>query len=200
MSDGLLWLLESFPEGFSVSFMEGVQPEVFIQTLGGEPEHTLALTRDQAEAIEMHARHPDAIDLDTYDLDEEEMMTNGFIRPGVEVLRFGKAGTWAFAIQSFGSYATSNQLPFHASLGRRFISFSRTTNTACWVQYIVDGTVASSFDPLHPKEGTEDGFSITEIATSEHPDIATLRYLERQFSLEVPKSSDFRPLRAAAFG
>ncbi|WP_231157106.1 DUF6461 domain-containing protein [Streptomyces sp. CNZ748] len=200
MSDGLVWLQESFPEGFTVAFCEGLSPQGFIEALGGELNSTLMLTRDQSEAIELYGHFPEDTDLEAFDLDKEELNDMGFLRPDTAVLRFGAVNNWAFAIQSFGSFAAAPGVALHASAGRRYISFSRTANMACWFQYVIDGEVANSFDPLHPVQGRAGGLAVEEISVSDDPVSAVLCCLESQLSLSIPKSSDFDYRIAAAFG
>jgi hypothetical protein len=200
MSDGLQWLCASFPEGFSVAFCEEVTPEDFIRRMGADPARSLTLTRDQAEAIELCSRYPDEDSLEFHDLNEEELRELGFIRPDAEVLRFGQISGWAFAIQSFGSYATNRSIGLEVSRSTRFVSFTRTVNMASWVQYFVNGEVVNSFDPIHPVAGAAGGIATESLAESEDPASTMLTLLEQEFSLEIPRATDFEPLTSVVFG
>lgn len=200
MSDGLQWLRASFPEGFSVAFCEGATPEDFIRRLGADPDGSLMLTRDQAEAIELCSRYPEEGSLEFHDLDEEELRELNFLRPNAEVLRFGAIAGWAFAIQSFGSYATNRSVGLEVSRATRFVSFTRTANMASWVQYFVNGEVVNSFDPIHPVAADATGISVEGLAEAEDPASTVLTRLEQDFSLEIPRATDFEPLKSAVFG
>ncbi|MEU6230956.1 DUF6461 domain-containing protein [Streptomyces sp. NPDC047042] len=200
MSDGLQWLRTSFPEGFSVAFCEKVTPEDFIRRMGADPDGALMLTRDQAEAIDLCSRYPDENSLEFHDLDAEKLRELDFLRPNAEVLRFGSIAGWAFAIQSFGSYATNRSIGLEVSRSTRFVSFTRTANMASWVQYFVNGEVVNSFDPIHPVAGAVGGISVEGLAESEDPTSTVLARLEQEFSLEIPRATDFEPLESVVFG
>ncbi|MGV9967633.1 DUF6461 domain-containing protein [Streptomyces olivaceus] len=192
MSDGMQWLTRSFSEGFCVAFREGASPEEFIVTIGGDPTRSLMLTRAQAESIDLASRYPDEGDLESYNLDTDELRATGFLQPDVEVIRVGSFNGWAFAIQSFASFLSDSVVAREASRGSRYISFSQTVNMAAWVQYAVDGDLVNSFDPIHPVAGPADGLYVDELgqdATS-----AVLLQLEERFRLGVPSSTDVQPL------
>ncbi|MGV9913397.1 DUF6461 domain-containing protein [Streptomyces tendae] len=192
MSDGIQWLPESFSEGFCVAFCEGVTAEEFILKIGGDPNRCLMLTREQAESIDLASRYPEEEDLESYDLDADELRETGFLRSDVEVLRIGSTHGWAFAIQSFGAYLSDASIARKVSRGSRYISFSQTVNMAAWVQYVIDGRVINSFDPVHPVAGPTEGLRVDELEDA--PTFAILTQLEERFHLDVPKATDVQPL------
>ncbi|MFH9439021.1 DUF6461 domain-containing protein [Streptomyces rochei] len=196
MSNGIQWLRHSFEEGFCVAFCEEITPEDFIRRIGGDPSKSLELTREQAEVIDLASRYPEEEDLESHDLDADELREIGFLRPDIEVLRVGSANGWAFSLQSFGSFMSDSGIARKASRGSRYISFTQTVNMASWVQYAVDGILINSFDPIHPVAGPAKGLQID--ALGENPSAAMLAQLEERFRLEVPKDTDHQPLKTVA--
>ncbi|WAU78387.1 DUF6461 domain-containing protein (plasmid) [Streptomyces sp. Qhu-G9] len=194
MSDGVQWLPNSFSNGFCVAFCEEVTPNDFIFRLGGSPDRSLMLTREQAEAIDLASRYPDENDLESYDLNEDELKETGFLRSDAEVIRVGSANGWAFAIQSFGSFLSDSSIAREASRDGRYISFSRTVNMAAWVQYALHGELINSFDPIHPDAGGGEGIQTEGLDLSDDPASAILAQLEGRFNLEVPRTIEVQPL------
>ncbi|MDL2082204.1 DUF6461 domain-containing protein [Streptomyces sp. GXMU-J15] len=195
MSDGVNWLLDSYSEGFCVAFCEGVTQEEFIRRIGGDPAHTLMLTRAQAEAINLAGRYPEMSDLEYYDLDDDELRESGFMEPGAEIVRTGRISEWAFAIQSFGAFLSESQIARQGSHGTRYVSFGRTVNMAAWVQYAIDGELMNSFDPLHPPRGRSlAGLQINELGNSDDPASAVLAHLEERFHIAIPIDADEQSL------
>jgi hypothetical protein len=198
MSDGLRWLPESFPEGFSVTFCEGLSGLEVLERMGADPECVLSLTRDQAEILEMCNRSTESVALDPFDLDEEELRHCGFLERDIEVVRAGEIEGWAFTIQSFGAYSTTARRAKNASRGTRFVSFTRTVNTASWMRYAVDGVLVQSFDPLHPKSGDAGGVAFPGLGGAADPGMRVLEVLEEALGLRAPQSLDFDPLLSAS--
>ncbi|MFL9659563.1 DUF6461 domain-containing protein [Streptomyces sp. PB17] len=196
MSDGMLWLPDSFSEGFCVAFCEGVSPEEFVLKVGGDPNLALTLTREQAESIDLAARFPDEANLEYHDLDEAELREKGFLRSDAEVIRVGYFNGWTFSLQSFGTFMSNPAIALKASRSSRFISFSLTVNMAAWVQYAVGGNMINSFDPLHPVAGPAEGLHVDDLEDA--PAFATLAQLQERFHLAVPRTTDVQPLMTVA--
>ncbi|MCX5057129.1 DUF6461 domain-containing protein [Streptomyces sp. NBC_00452] len=200
MHDGLRWLPGSFPEGFSVTFCEGLSGLDLLQRLGANPECALSLRRDQAEIIDIYNRSPESVDLDSFDLDEDELNDKGFLERGIEVVRAGENGRWAFTIQSFGAYSATTRRAKSVSQGTRFISFNRTVNTASWVQYALNGHLIQSFDPLHPQMNTPGGVPFPGLVKAEDPGMRVLQVLEESLGLSIPRSSNQTGLLSVPLG
>ncbi|MER6678749.1 DUF6461 domain-containing protein [Streptomyces sp. NPDC000983] len=200
MSDGVTWLPESFSEGFCVAFCEGVSLEDFILRLGGNIDRSLMLTREQVEAIDLASRYPEMNELESYDLNEDELRDTAFMHPDAEIIRMGCISGWAYAIQSFGSYLSSPVTARQASRDTRYISFGQTVNMAAWVQYAVDGELVNSFDPLHPVGGSSEGIRVEGLEDSHDPAFSVLTQMEERFHLEIPRSTDIQPMMTVCVG
>ncbi|MEU1131080.1 hypothetical protein ABZ383_14660 [Streptomyces sp. NPDC005900] len=198
MSDGLRWTLQAYPEGFSVSFTKGLDAARLIDRIGPRNASTLLLSREQAEAIDLFNHHPDETDLESVELDEEECRNLGFIDRNVHILRIGEIEGWAFALQSFDTYAASRRIAELASATTRHIAFSCTSNADVWVQYSVDGAVVDSFDPLYPPRTSEGGLNIRGLEGAADPIASVLTHLESTEGLSIPREADFTSLPSIA--
>ncbi|MGA5128754.1 DUF6461 domain-containing protein [Streptomyces olivoreticuli] len=192
--DGVTWLTESYSEGFAVVFCAGETAEGLLRSIGAHGARVRALSREQAEAIDLFNRYQDESDLESAGLDQEELEADGFLVDGGEVARVGEIAGWAYAIESFGAALTGREVVEHAAVGTRLIGFRRTVNTASWVTYAVDGRVVSSYDPLHPDQAV-DGLAVEGLAEAPDPTGRVLEELEA-WGLRVPRSSDFEELPA----
>ncbi len=193
--DGLAWLTESYSdEGFAVVFCADESGEGLLRKLGARGAAVRALSREQAEAVDLFNRYQDESDLESVGLDREELQADGFLIDGGEVARVGEIAGWAYAIESFGAALTGREVVERAAVGTRLVGFRRTANTASWVIYAVDGRVVSSYDPLHPDQ-VAGGLVVQGLAEASDPTGRVLEELEA-WGLGVPRSSDFEDLPA----
>ncbi|CAM5286324.1 DUF6461 domain-containing protein [Streptomyces griseorubiginosus] len=201
MTDGLRWVAEAYPFGYSLIFCEGLAPEEVLSRLGAPRESVFPLTRHEAQEIEVRNSMDEPFDLDHLeDLDVEAVEELGFLGRAVDaVVRAGETEGWTFAIQASTSYVSAvNYLPTLSS-GSRVLAACCDVNATQRVEYAVDGRVLSSFDPAVP--GYEDGEDPPALGWSADgggmsaPQV--LEYLESRFGLWVPKDSEGRRLPAA---
>ncbi|MFJ4826846.1 DUF6461 domain-containing protein [Streptomyces bacillaris] len=202
MTDGLRWVYEAYPFGYSLVFCEGTTPEEVLERLGARRESVFPLTREEAQEIEVRNAADEPYDLDYLDgLDIEAVEGLGFLQSETDaVVRAGAIEGWSFAIQASTSYTSArNYLPT-LSQGTRVIAVSRDVNAVQRVEYAVDGRVLSSFDPGIPAYNDGEKPSAlawpSEGAVMSSPQV--LEHLERLFGLWVPRDSEERRLPAAA--
>ncbi|MET8684516.1 DUF6461 domain-containing protein [Streptomyces sp. NPDC004732] len=186
MNNGLLWLPSAYSEGFSVAFCAGESAQGMLAKMGADPAHMIALSGGEAEAIEMHNFEPDDTDLESIDLDVTELQEHGFLGPDAVILRAGSFDGWAFAIQSFGTYATDARMNERISVETQCISYSRTVNADTWVQYAKHGEIVDSFDPFVPGAADPDWLDLDELAAAHDENAYVLGRLESHFNLYVP--------------
>ncbi|WP_431789174.1 hypothetical protein HLK56_32005 [Streptomyces sp. G9] len=202
MTDGLRWILEAYPFGYSLIFCEDLTPEEVLERLGAQRESVFPLTRVEAQEIEVRNAADEPYDLDHLDdLNVEAVEELGFLRRETDaVVRAGSVEGWAFAIQASTSYISARNYAPTLSRGTRLIAVSRDVNAMQRVEYAVDGRVLSSFDPGIP--GSDDGAEPSALAwPSDGEGMSSsqvLEHLESQFGLWVPKDSEERRLPAAA--
>ncbi|MFI1226500.1 MULTISPECIES: DUF6461 domain-containing protein [unclassified Streptomyces] len=202
MTDGLRWVCEAYPLGYSFIFCENLTPEEVLERLGARRESVFPLTRVEAQEIEVRNAADEPYDLDYLDnLDVDAVEELGFLRRETDaVVRAGSIDRWSFAIQASTSYTSArNYLPT-VSQGTRVIAVSRDVNAVERVEYAVDGRVLSSFDPGIPKYN--DGDEPTAFAWPSDDEAMrsaqVMDHLERQFGLWVPRDSEEQRLPAAA--
>ncbi|MEV4925082.1 DUF6461 domain-containing protein [Streptomyces roseoverticillatus] len=193
--NGVAWLPESYSEGFTVVFCAGETSEGLVRRLGADGAAVRALSREQAEAIDLFNRYQDEDDLDSVGLDLEELQSGGFIADDGEVARVGEVPGWAYAIESFGAALNDRALVERASAGTRLVAFRRNVNTASWLTCAVDGRVVCSYDPLHPDGHEVEGFAIEGLMEAADRTGRVLQALEA-WGLGVPRSLDFEDLPA----
>lgn len=202
MTDGLRWVHEAYPFGYSLIFCGDLTPMEVLDRLGARRESVIPLTRVEAQEIEVRNAADEPYDLVRLDeLDVEALEENGFLRREADaVIRAGAIEGWAFAIQASTSYVSSrNYLPT-LSRGTRVIAVSRDVNAVQRVEYAVDGRVLSSFDPGIPvyNDGAEPSALEWPSNDSGMSSTQVPEHVEALFGLWVPKDSEQRRLPAAA--
>ena len=201
MTDGLRWVAEAYPFGYSLVFCEGLTPEEVLRRLGARRESLFPLTRHEAQEIEVRNAMDEPFGLDHLeDLNVEAVEELGFLRRSVDtVMRAGSIEGWAFAVQASTSYVSAVDYLPALSSGSRVLAASCDVNATQRVEYAVDGQVLSSFDPGIP--AYDDGVDPSVLAwppgagSMSPPQV--LEYLESRFGLWVPKDSEERRLPAA---
>ncbi|MFD3940658.1 DUF6461 domain-containing protein [Streptomyces sp. NPDC058611] len=200
MNDGLCWIADTYPFGYSITLCENLTPEEALHRLGAQLESLLPLTRDQAQAIEVHnaggARFglPDELNLDT-----EALTCHGFLRPEADaIVRAGTAGNWAFTIQASISHTLR---PFLEDLSHntRVLAHSTDVNATQSVAYAVNGQTLSAFDPIFPEYigGAKPSEFPAPAGTRMGPK-ETLAYVESVFGIGISPETEFQPLPTAA--
>ncbi|MGW0602069.1 hypothetical protein ACWD11_33795 [Streptomyces sp. NPDC002776] len=111
MTDGLRWVYEAYPYGYSLGFCEALTPEEVLERLGVQRESVFPLTAREAREIETRNAADEPNDLDHLDdLDVEAVEELGFLRPSTNaVIRAGSTATegWSVAIQASVSYVSA---------------------------------------------------------------------------------------------
>ncbi|GGK44707.1 DUF6461 domain-containing protein [Streptomyces flaveus] len=195
MTDGLRWVAEAYDFGYSLIFCEDLAPEEVLVRLGAWRESVLfPLTRRQAQEIEVRNSADEPYDLDFLeDPDVEAVEERGFLqREADAIVRAGSIEGWAFAIQASTSYVSArNYLPV-LSRGARVIAVSKDVNAVRRVEYAVDGSVLSSFDPGIPayNDGADpSAFPAGVSGAAEHrtPPSASVRGRARWLPCLVPE-------------
>lgn len=203
MTDGLRWVFEAYPFGYSLVFCEELTPEEVLERLGARRGSVFPLTRVEAQEIEVRNAADEPYDLDHLDdLDVEAVEELGFLEPSVDaVLRAGAIEEWSFAIQASTSYVSSRVYLPELSRGTRVIAVSRDVNATQRVEYAVDGRVLSSFDPGIPAydDGADPSAFGWPAGGEGMSSVQVLEYLESRFGLWVPKESEGERLPAAGF-
>ncbi|WP_328724287.1 DUF6461 domain-containing protein [Streptomyces sp. NBC_00259] len=121
--DGVQWLAESYPQGFSVVFVRDLQSAELLARLGCEAAGS-PMTREDAEE---------------HELDDE----------AGEVLRAGECDGWAFAIQSWAAHVLGEGVIGSVSAGTEMVALVSTA-TIPWFSYAANGEEVCSFDPGMP--------------------------------------------------
>ncbi|MFD5199797.1 DUF6461 domain-containing protein [Streptomyces sp. NPDC058375] len=199
MTDGLGWIYEAYPFGYSLAFCEGLTPEEVLERLGAERASLHPLTSVEAQEIELRNAADEPYDLD--DLDVEAVEELGFLRRETDaVVRAGSIEGWSFAIQASTSYVSARNYLSALSRGTRVIAVSRDVNAVQRVEYAVDRRVLSTFDPALP--AYNDGDDPSALAWPADDEVLgstqVLEHLERLFGVWVPKASEKQRLPAAA--
>lgn len=198
VTDGIQWIEQSYSdEGVALVFCENLEPEELLMRLGADRDCIIPLTRADAQTIEVFNHYPDDGDLNVADSDEEELREKGFFVADGQIVRAGVIPGWCFGIQSFGACLGDIKLLRRASHGTRCISYTQTVNYSTWVTYMRDGEVLSSFDPESIPEPSGHGLRIPRPADGVDPVQHLFSHLEEEFSLWVPRASDFDQLPAA---
>ncbi|MFI6434192.1 DUF6461 domain-containing protein [Streptomyces sp. NPDC050759] len=170
--------------------------------LGARRESVLfPLTRVQAQEIEVRNSADEPYDLDFLeDLDVEAVEERGFLRREADaIVRSGSIESWAFAIQASVSYVSARDYLPVLSRGTRVIAVSRDINAVQRVEYAVDGSVLSSFEPgMNPAYNDGADPSALPWPSSVADSRQVLEHLETEFGLWVPKASENQRLPAAA--
>lgn len=203
MTDGLRWVCQAYPFGYTLVFCEGLAPEQVLLRLGARRESLFPLTRVEAQEIEVRNAADEPFDLDHLDgLDVEAVEERGFLRPEADaVLRAGTIEGWAFAVQTSTSYVSAHDYLPALSRGTRVVTACRDVNATKRVEYAVDGRALSSLDPGVP--AYDDGVDPSALAwptadgSMTAPEV--MEWLEHRFGLWLPKASEHRRLPAAAF-
>jgi hypothetical protein len=201
MTDGLRWVYGAYPFGYSVVFCERLAPEDVLVRLGARRESLFPLTRCEAQEIEVRNAADEPYELDHLeDLDVEAVEALGFLRRETDaVVRAGSVEGWAYAIQAFTSYVSARAYLPAFSRGTRVIAVSRDINAVQRVEYAVDGSVLSSFEPgMNPAYNDGADPSAFPWPSSVADPLQVLEHLETEFGLWVPKASENQPLPAAA--
>lgn len=176
MGDGLRWVEEAYPFGYTLLFCEGLAPEEVLQRLGARRESLYPLTRFEAQEIEVRNAMDEPFDLDRPDAGILERL--GFLRRSVDaVVRAGAIEGWGFAIQASTSYVCARDFLPALGAGIRVLVVSRDVNAVWGAACAVDGRVVSRFDSGNPAE--------------------VLGELESRFGVWVPRSSEGQRLPAA---
>ncbi|MFK4105373.1 DUF6461 domain-containing protein [Streptomyces sp. NPDC019531] len=201
MTDGLRWVAEAYPFGYSLVFCEHLAPTEVLVRLGARREFLFPLTRSQAQEIEVRNSMDEPFSLDHLeDLDVEAVAELGFLRRSVDaVVRAGEIEGWAFAVQASTSYVSAvNYLPV-LSPGARVLAVSCDVNATQRVEYAVDGQVLSSLDPgnFRYDDGADPSVLAWPTDGGSMSPPRVLEYLESRFGLWVPKDSEERRLPAA---
>lgn len=193
----------AYPFGYTLIFCEGLAPDEVLVRLGAWRESALfPLTRLQAQCIEVRNSADEPYDLDFLeDLDVEAVEERGFLRREADaIVRAGSIEGWAFAIQASTSCVSARDYLPGLSRGTRVIAVSRDVNATQRVEYAVDGSVLSSFDPGIP--AYNDGADPSAFPWPSPPEgldsPQVLERLETEFGLWVPKASENQRLPAAA--
>ncbi|MGI5454399.1 DUF6461 domain-containing protein [Streptomyces sp. CA-249302] len=202
MTDGLRWIVEAYPFGYSLVFCEGLAPEDVLERLGARREFVFPLTRVEAQEIEVRNAADEPYDLDHLaDLDVEAVAERGFLRRETDaVVRAGALAGWSFAIQASTSYVSSRVYLPTLSRGTRVIAVSRDVNATQRVEYAVDGRVLSSFDPGIPAydDGADPAAFGWPADRGGMTAAEVLEHLESsRYGLWLPKDSEERRLPAA---
>ncbi|MFF0083343.1 DUF6461 domain-containing protein [Streptomyces canus] len=201
MAEGLRWVSEACPFGFSLVFCAHFAPEEVLVRLGARRETPYPLTRLRARDIEVRNAADEPWDLDHLeDLEVAAVEALGFLRPETDaVVRAGSARGGAYAIQASLSYVSARNHRPALSRGTRVIAVGPDVNATRRVDYAVDGRVLSSFDPGIPAHG--DGVEPSALARPSDGGGMTspqvLEYPESRFGLWVPKDPGGRRLPAA---
>ncbi|WP_328499793.1 DUF6461 domain-containing protein [Streptomyces sp. NBC_00457] len=203
MTDGLRWVFEAYPFGYSLIFCERLTPEEVLVRLGARRESVYPLTREQAQEIELRNAADEPYDLDHLDdLDVEAVEELGFLQPEADaVVRAGSIEGWTFAIEASTSYVSARAYLPALSRGTRVIAISRDVNATQRMEYAVDGRILSSFDPGIPayNDGAEpSALAWPSSASGGMTSPQVLEQLESGFGLWIPKASEGQPLPAAA--
>ncbi|MEU9168951.1 DUF6461 domain-containing protein [Streptomyces sp. NPDC048420] len=201
MTDGLRWVSEAYPFGYSLLFCERLAPEEVLVRLGARRDSLFPLTRTQAQEIEVRNSMDEPFGLDHLeDLDVEAVEELGFLSRSVDaVVRAGEIEGWAFAVQASTSYVSAVDYLPALSSGSRVLAVSCDVNATQRVEYAVDGQALSSFDPGTP--AYDDGVDPSALAWPADGGSMSasqvLEYLGSRFGLWLPKDSEERRLPAA---
>ncbi|MFF0015150.1 DUF6461 domain-containing protein [Streptomyces sp. NPDC005374] len=200
MTDGLRWVSDAYPFGYSLVFCEGLTPEEVLRRLGARLGSLFPLTRHEAQEIEVRNSMDEPFDLDHLeDLDVERVEELGFLRRSVDaVVRAGTIEGWAFAVQASTSYVSAVGYLPALSRGTRVVTACRDVNAVQRVEYAVDGRVLSSFDPLIP--AYDDGAEPSALGPPFREGMESAQVLEElatRFGLWLPKNSEASRLPAA---
>ncbi|EFE64921.1 predicted protein [Streptomyces viridosporus ATCC 14672] len=85
MNDGLRWVFEAYPFGYSLVFCEHLTPEEVLERLGARRESIFPLTSAEAQEIEVRNTADEPCDFDHLeDLDVEAVEELGFLRREVD--------------------------------------------------------------------------------------------------------------------
>jgi hypothetical protein len=87
MTDGLRWVAEAYPFGYSLIFCEGLTPEEVLRRLGAPRESVFPLTRHEAQEIEVRNSMGEPFDLDHLEDLDVEAVEDEHVHSGVEPAR-----------------------------------------------------------------------------------------------------------------
>jgi hypothetical protein len=173
--DSLQWLPTAYPETFALTFARRVSARELLLRLGCPPDSLTLLTRDDAEEQELE-------DPDTG-----------------HVVRAGEHGSWAWAIQMWGTRILAADVLGAVSAGTEAVVL--VNSSLPWFAYVADGGEVCSFDAgmPHLRYGSDPDRFLPLMAEAgilsgpdqpgDRPVLAMLRLAELAFSLSLPKDA-----------
>lgn len=168
--DGLQWLSTAYPETFALTFARGLSARELLLRLGCPQDSLTLLTRDEAEEQELE--NPDA----------------------GHIVRAGEHGSWAWAIQLWGTRIFAEDVLGTVSAGTEVVVLANSSLP--WFAYWADGGKVCSFDVgmPHLRYGSDpDRFlplmAEADVLSGPDPVLAMLRLAELAFSLSLPKDA-----------
>jgi hypothetical protein len=175
-SESFEWIDKEFDLGFCLTFARGVSPDELLVRMGTDPDTLLARTRTEAEYLQID---PHA--------------------PGL-VVRVGRAGEWAFGLESCGNHGSRDEVLSEVSRGTQALSTVYTGDGTRFFSYAEDGVEVCWFDVDSPSRGTgsDPNFLLPEMRAEGLMDTADgsldsgaamLRVIRRRFGVTLPKEA-----------
>ncbi|WTD30601.1 DUF6461 domain-containing protein (plasmid) [Streptomyces anulatus] len=204
VANGLRWISTAYDLGYTFTLCEGIGPQDLLVRMGAEPHHLHELADDVVADLQMRPEDGHLSDLDFLDCEDESLVARlteaGFLsHPGV-LVRAGAVPGWAYAIENITSRSPAHLAAL--SQGTRAYTVFRSVNGEHEVGYAVDGRVLAYYQPhvRHPGSADgEPGVPGFEYSGEEPPDVAFLRFLEREHGIHVSWEDFQAPLPTAAF-
>ncbi|MEV5583899.1 DUF6461 domain-containing protein [Streptomyces parvus] len=200
MHDGLAWIADAYPEGFTLILGHGVTPLDLLTGLARTPEPViLPLTCGESEDIQRYVAFPEGSSLDH--LDEEALEKAGFLREGVDcITRAGAAsGGWSFALQDSTIYSSQTDLTAPLSHVPRLAIYSVDVTASALIVYAENGRVLSAFDPIFPRDNHgADSARLPGPRGGGTGRKEILDYLSSVLEVGIPPAMDWEPLPAIA--
>ncbi|MFC9844299.1 DUF6461 domain-containing protein [Streptomyces sp. NPDC060223] len=204
MENGLRWIADVYDVGYTFTLCEGITPQELLVRMGAEPSHIHELTDHAVSELQFWPEDGHLSDLEFLDREDEDLLARleeaGFLSQPQVIVRAGAVPGWAYAIESFSSRATNYLGPL--SHGTRAFTVFRSGAGMQQVGYARAGEVVAYYEPRASSqaptatEASVPGFTYT---ADELPDIAFLRFLERELGVYIPWEETLTPLPTAAF-
>ncbi|MCX4742471.1 DUF6461 domain-containing protein [Streptomyces antibioticus] len=175
INDGLQWLPEVFPLGFTVTFARALAIDDMVTRMGGDPSSLSPLTRVHAEKLELENRDAGP------------------------VVRFGEANNWAFAVESWGAVGSRSDVICRVSISTEAVAATVTASATKSLTYAKNGEIFCRFDADVPqfRKGTHSDVLLPHMERAglmslETEDVNTrlamLAVAEAAFDLTLPRN------------